>query len=256
MEKISVIVPCYNKLGLTEDFVRLMNTTVDGPIEFVMIDNHSLDGTAEYLKGLGDPFVYHLNSENIGMVRAFNQGADSTDSDMLVFMHNDVFLHLPEWPKVLRSLFSEMKDAGVVGLYGAKRIRRDGSFMGRSIEHAKAGGSSLREPCTEVAVLDGLFMAMTRTAYRAVGGFDEEYSVHFYDKDISMRAKKAGYRNYVLNIPFTHRGAGTRSSVNAAEDNRLRESMKLLFLQKWHGALPCDVRSLPERIGDLLRKYA
>ncbi len=237
------------------EFVRSMDQLHNDKIEFMMIDNHSDDGTAEYLMGLSSPFRCHVNDQNTGMVKAFNQGAFLTVSDILVFMHNDVFLHHGTWPDVLRQFFSENSDAGVVGLYGARCLRGDGSFMGRSIVHAKLEGGSLRQQQAAVAAVDGLFMAVRRTLFDSVDGFDEGFIMHFYDKDLSLKSHAAGYRNFVLNIPFVHRGAGTRSSVAAGDDTRIRGAMKRIFLEKWHNILPLDIRPPGERVIEWVRKY-
>ncbi len=255
MEGISVIIPCYNKLDLTKDFVNFMEQTKDAMIEFIMIDNNSTDGTANYLKGLAGQFRYHINPENIGMVQAFNQGASLGKFEILVFMHNDVFIHIPDWPMLLRKFFIKKSDIGIVGFYGAKHIRKDGSFMGRSIVHSKIEGGNLKRDDTDVAVVDGLFMAMHRDVYNKVGGFNTNYIMHYYDKDISLKAYINGYKNYIVNIPFTHKGAGTRSLVKAEKDLALRNNMKEIFLEQWKAHLPVDVRTSGERIMNWIKKY-
>ena len=255
MEGISVIIPCYNKLELTRNCINSLEQTSGDDVEFIIMDNGSTDNTADTLKTLRGRFRYRRNQENIGLVRAFNQGASEARYETIVFMHNDVIIHDRDWPDRIRNFLNSREDAGVAGLYGARKIRKDASFMGRGIVHSKLEGGNLLRDHIEVAVVDGLFMAMKKKIYEEIGMFDECYTVHYYDKDISLRSYVNGYRNYVLNIPFTHIGAGTRSSVKTETDNEVRDKMKGIFIEKWGAHLPLDVRTKGERIRDWIKRY-
>jgi len=255
MEGLSVIVPCYNKVELTRDCAGSLARTRRSNIEFIFVDNGSTDDTPRFLKTLTGKFRNCQNQENIGLIRAFNRGASLARYGILVFMHNDVIIHDRNWPDRIADFLKTRDDTGIVGLYGARKIRRDGSFTGRGIVHSKFDNGNLRHDYMEVAVVDGLFMAMKKKIFEKTGKFDEGYTMHYYDKDISLKAYINGYRNYVLNIPFTHIGAGTRSTVNAEADTMLRDKMKNIFIEKWKGCLPLDVRTKGERIKDWIKKY-
>ena len=255
MEGISVIIPCYNKLELTRNCVNSLNQITGADIEVIVIDSGSTDNTADFLKTLKEKFRYRLNQENIGLVRAFNQGASMGKYETLVFMHNDVIIHDNDWTDKIKNMLDCGGNIGIVGFYGARKIFKDGRFSGRSIVHSKFENGNLRHDCMEVAVVDGLFMAMKKKIYEQIGKFDEGYTMHYYDKDISLKAYINGYRNYVLNIPFTHIGAGTRSTVKAEADTMLRDKMKNIFIEKWKDCLPLDVRTKGERIKDWIKKY-
>ncbi len=255
MEGVSVIVPCFNKLDITKELVYSLQSIPFDKVEFVFIDNGSTDGTVEYLRQLKANFRCCLNRENLGLVKAFNQGATFAKYETVVFMHNDVIIHDSSWPERIIGFFNEHPEAGVVGLYGAKRIRKDGSYMGRGIVHAKLNEANLQKEYVEVAVIDGLFMALKKDVFEKIGGFDPDYVMHYYDKDISLRALTAGFKNYVINIPFTHKGGSTRSLIKIQKDNELRARMKEVFLKRWHRELPVDVRTIGERFVDWLRKY-
>jgi hypothetical protein len=85
-------------------------------------------------------------------------------------MHNEVFVFKENWGLKIRDFILETSNAGIAGFYGARGIRRDGSFMGRRIVHPKTNNGNLRGDYSEVAVVDGLFMAMRRDVYNHVGG--------------------------------------------------------------------------------------
>ncbi len=254
MEGISLIAPCFNRVEITMRFVASLQGA-EGLRECILIDDCSADSTPDYLATLAGPFSYFRNAENRGLAASFNKGAELARGDVLVFMHNDVIIHDPSWPKKIRAFVMGTEMAGVVGLYGAKRIRSDGSLMGRGIMHAKAGKGTLVSNRVEVAVVDGLFMALKREVFEKIGRFDEGFVMHYYDKDLSLRSLHACFHNYVVNIPFTHEGAGTRSSVARETDESLRERMQRRFIQTWRHSLPGDVRSWSERLADWTKKY-
>jgi len=252
---VSIIIPVFNKIEITTnciDHVREFNKKC--VYEIIVVDNGSTDKTEEVLSNDRD-IIYIRNKENLGISKAYNQTAGKAQYDILCFMHNDVFIQERNWISKIADFFVRHKEAGIVGLYGAKKIRRDGSFMGRGIVHAKSDGKSVMGGYEEVAVVDGLFMALSRYVYEKAGGFDAGYNIHYYDKDISLRTFQSGFKNYVIDIPFTHKGAGTRSAIGAGTDDVIREEMKALFLERWGRHLPADSRSIMQILRDLLKKH-
>lgn len=246
MEKVSIIIPVYNKIDITVrciEHIRRMNRKES--FELVIVDNGSTDETHDTLVRDSD-IVYIRNRENLGITRACNSAAATAHHGILCFMHNDVFVWHQDWVSRLAEFIMATRDAGVVGLYGAKVLRKDGSFRGRSIVHAKKEAPALRASFTKVAVVDGLLLAMSRPVLQRTEGFDEQFSIHYYDKDISMRAMDKGFSNYVLNLPFEHVSASTRKQVKG--ENAIREEARTRFVDHWQGKLPASATSLSEKL--------
>ena len=108
-----------------------------------------------------------------------------------------------------------------------------------------------------VDMLCGACLVIRRDVLERVGGFDEGYGFfHGYDRDLSFSVRELGLRCAVVNAPFVHRGGGTRTGedapVAAPEDLAQRQAALARFALKWRHRLPCDVRSLPERLRDWL----
>ncbi|RJQ19416.1 MAG: glycosyltransferase [Nitrospiraceae bacterium] len=192
------------------------------------------------------------NDENFGVAKALNIGARAAKYDVLCFMHNDVFVHEKNWSVKIGDFIVKTPNVGIAGLYGAKTLRRDGSFRGRTIVHAKKEGPSINRPFEKVAVVDGLLMAMKRPVLEKIGGFREEFGVHYYDKDISMRAAGNGFSNYVLNVPFEHTCGTTRNQLK--RDDAIRDGAQKRFIEIWKDALPANINTWREKIGRLLQK--
>jgi GT2 family glycosyltransferase len=254
---ISVVLVVHNHLALTRACLESLRGTAR-PFELCVVDNASRDETPAYFAAgaSGQPLRYHRNPENVGLIRALNQGARLASGARLCFLHNDTEQLDPRWLDRLDQAISA--GHGLVGLYGARRVRRDGRYAGRSIVHALVEGPTLRQPVTEVAAVDGVCLFVPRSLLEAVGGFDESYGFfHGYDRDLSFAVRAAGYRCAVVDAPFIHRGGGTRTGpdapVSAAADLRQRREALARFARKWRHALPADVRGVRERIADRLR---
>ena len=258
---ISVILPVYNQLALTRACLESLRGTSE-PFELCVVDNASTDGTEAFFRAWPLPFPrrYQRNADNVGLIRALNQGMQLAGGDVLCFLHNDTEMRDVRWLARLRGALEE-PGVGLAGLYGARRLRRDGRFVGRTIVHALDGTANLREERVEVAAVDGVCLTVRRAVLAAVGGFDEGYGFfHGYDRELSFAVREAGYRCVVVNTPFVHRGGGTRtaagSPVQAPEDLAQRRAALGRFATKWSHRLPADVRGGRERLTDWLTTRA
>jgi GT2 family glycosyltransferase len=292
MEGLSIIIPVFNKMETTLRCIQsICEENASALYEIVIVDNGSTDGTQAFFSGEDNPpsppfkkggwpeasfknmarqispplkkgdeggfsdnarITYIRNPENLGVSRALNTGSARAQYDILCFMHNDVIVHKKNWISSIREFITSHPDAGVVGLYGAKTVREDGSFRGKSIVHAKKDGPSMKKPFETVAVVDGMLMAMKKPVFERVDGFSDDFIVHFYDKDISLKAITGNYVNYVLNIPFEHVCAATRSDIS--DDDRIRDEAKDKFLGMWADSLPVNVTTWREKIKNIGRR--
>jgi GT2 family glycosyltransferase len=251
MEGISIVIPVHNRLEMTKrciEFILEMNR--DYTYEIIVIDNGSTDGTQKYFFNV-TTIIYHRNKSNLGISKALNQGAHLARNAILCFMHNDVLVHERDWIKKVSGFISKNERIGIAGFYGAKKIRKDGTFRGKTIIHSKKDSPVIKKEFEQVTVVDGLCMCIKRDIFENIGEFDEIFTFHFYDKDISMKCLKAGYKNYVLNIPFEHFCGLTRKVIKG--EDRVREEAKRVFINKWKGILPVDVSTIKERFSFLVK---
>jgi GT2 family glycosyltransferase len=252
MQGISIIIPVFNKLEITQQCIkqiREFNSTC--AFEIIVVDNGSTDSTPETLS-LDKDITYIRNQENLGISKAYNLGSSSAQYPVLCFMHNDVFVLEEKWILKMSDFILHTLDAGIVGLYGAKTLRKNGSFRGKTIVHSQRGSASMKRNYEKVAVVDGLLLAMSKLVFQRIRGFNDIFSVHFYDKDISMRSIKNELVNYVLCIPFEHLGTTTRKAIK--EDNRIRHEAQNTFIRTWEKFLPVDVSTWREKLSYIFQK--
>ena len=254
----SVVLVVHNQVALTRACVDSLHVG-RMPFELCVVDNASSDTTREYLQQLERiwPVRYRRNDDNVGLIRALNQGAELATGELLCFLHNDTEMRDPHWLDRLGAAVKSSTRIGLAGLYGVRRLRRDGRYVGRTIVHCLAGEENLRGPTVEVAAVDGVCLFLTRDVLHAVGGFDEGYGFfHGYDRDLSFSVRELGLRCAVVRAPFIHRGGGTRTAADAPttrqEDLTQRRAALARFSAKWRHRLPADVRALPERLRDWL----
>ncbi len=252
-----VLVVC-NRLELTRSCLDSLRTTRER-FDLCVVDNGSTDDTPDYFKRAPLPFPssYHRNDENLGLIRALNQGARLASGEFVCFLHNDTVMRDPAWLGALREAVEGRERIGLAGLYGARRLRRDGRYVGRTIVHCLEGAGNLSGAVIEVAAVDGVCLFLRRSLLDALGGFDEQYGFfHGYDRDLSFAVREAGWRCVVVNAPFVHHGGGTRTGPEAplaadADQAQRRQALRR-FAEKWQHRLPSDVRGRAERVRDWL----
>jgi O-antigen biosynthesis protein len=225
------------------------------PFELCVVDNGSTDGTEAYFRSfpLPYPLRYARNAANVGLISALNQGARLARGEVLCFLHNDTEMREPAWLERLEAALGDGRRIGLVGLYGARRVRRGGRYVGHTIVHCLEGGLGMTAPVVEVAAVDGVCLCLRRALLEEIGGFDEGYGFfHGYDRDLSFAVRERGLACAVVDTRFVHRGGGTRTGerapVAAAEDLEQRRQAMARFARKWRRRLPSDVRGLSERV--------
>ena len=257
--RVTLVVAVFNQLALTRACLDSLRRTTE-PFRLVVVDNGSTDDTPRFFERFEYPYPlrFERNPANQSVLAAYNRAWRLAETEFVCLLHNDTEMLEPDWLGRLLAPHDQL-DAGLTGLYGVKRVRRDGKYVGRTIVHSLADAPTVRPPWEEVAVVDGVCLLLRRDTLERVDGLDEGYGFHCYDKDLSLAVRETGRRCYVVSAPFHHRGGGTRArdfgERREAEraDLTARGAANARFAEKWRQRLPCDVRPLRERIADWIR---
>jgi GT2 family glycosyltransferase/glycosyltransferase involved in cell wall biosynthesis len=247
--KVSIVMPVFNKAELTLQCIQSLARTLSGDLSFeiIVVDNGSTDSTAEVLSGVAGDVQVLRNTENVGFGPACNQAAGVAEGDQLLFLNNDTIL-LPGW---LDPLLDEMARDPQLGAVQPRLVYPDGRL-------AAAGGlvfaggdawvygrghafpdapqfSSARAP----DYASGACLLVRRSAFCAVGGFDDRYAPAYYeDTDLSFSLSSKGYKIlYEPRSVVVHIEGGT-AGVDVSEGlKRHQVRNKKLFAEKWDAEL-------------------
>jgi GT2 family glycosyltransferase len=259
--RVTVAMVVHGGLAQTRACLDSLRATTE-PFVLAVIDNASPDDTPRFFREFAYPFPlrYHRNPGNDSVLAAYNQAWRLADTEYVCLVHNDTEMPEPTWLARLLAPHA-LPEAGLTGLYGARRVRRDGRYAGRSIVHSLADAPTVRAPYEEVAAVDGVCLCLRRALLEQVGGIDEGYGFfHGYDRDLSFAVRETGRRCLVVHAPFRHTGGATRTREfesrpeTVARDLELRRSTTARFAQKFAHRLPCDVRPLGTRLVEWLAR--
>jgi len=247
----------FNGLAHTRACLDSLRTTTE-PFRLVVTDNGSSDGTREFLERF--PYPYPLTSArsetNGNVIAALNRAWRLTDTEFVCLLHNDTEMVEPAWLSRLLAALEE-PDAGLAGLYGAKRLRASGRLVGRTVVHSLLPDPTVRAPWEDVAFVDAVCLCISRKLLDSIGGLDEGYGFyHGIDRDLSLAVVDRGLRCLIVHAPFWHHGGKTRTRGFDADpsleraDRERRDSALIRFVGKYRHRLPCDVRPPRERVRD------
>jgi GT2 family glycosyltransferase len=255
--RVTLVMSVFNQLPLTRACLASLGASTE-PFRLVVIDNGSTDGTREFFERFpySVPLVYDDYGVNTSVIASLNRAWRWVETEFLCLLHNDTEMVTPDWLARLLRPFAD-PTVGITGLFGAKRMRRSGNFMSRTVVHSLAEGPTVRAPWEEVAVVDCVCMCMPRALMEEVGGLDEAYGFyHGFDKDLSLAVRERGRRCLVVHAPFHHWGGGTRTTDFATRPEREKKDLTLRDVaiarlrEKWGHRLPVDVRPRPQRLRD------
>ena len=218
----------------------------DGVATVVVVDNDSRDGSGEALAA-SDPDAHWLpTGSNLGYGAAANRGVAQTIEPYVLVLNPDVLVE-PGAVKALASALERDQELGVAGPYveepdgarypSARRFPDLLTAAGHAFLGYVAPGNRFSR-AYKLADLDpdrpgdvdwvsGSCFLARRTAYEAVGGFDERYFMYAEDVDLCWRLWRAGWRvGYDPAGRVVHAGA---ASTNQAPYRMILEHHRSLW---------------------------
>lgn len=209
--KVTAVIVSYNT---RVDLLRCLDSlaAVGLPLEVVVVDNASADGSAEAVR-FGHPAVRLVeNLENVGFARASNQGLRMARAPYALLLNSDAVV-TAEAVGTLAGVLDARPEVAVVG---PRTLNADGtpqlSFgpdltpMNEWRQRRLVRGVRRRDPqalrLADTAsrtkhepdwVSGSCFLARVE-ALAGVGFFDEDYFLYEEDVDLCMRLRQAGWR--------------------------------------------------------------
>ncbi|MFF4724374.1 glycosyltransferase [Streptomyces mirabilis] len=190
-EPVSVLVPAYNEAKCIENTVRSLMAS-EHPVEVLVVDDGSSDGTARIVEDLLLPNVRVVRQHNAGKPAALNRGLANARHDIVVMMDGDTVFE----PATVRELVQPFADPSVGAVAGNAKVGNRDSLIGawQHIEYVM--GFNLDRRMYDILgcmpTIPGAVGAFRRSALERVGGMSDDTLAE--DTDITMALHRDGWR--------------------------------------------------------------
>ena len=229
---LSIVIVNWNTGNMLRECCQsIANSDMTGVLlyEVIVVDNASSDGSADGLVDFGLPLNLIVNEGNLGFGVACNQGAALATGELMLFVNPDVRLYPQTLAHTLGFMStSTFADVGICGVYledscGNYTTSYAGFPTALTIIGGALGFQSLKTielpsggVSFDVDQVIGAYFLIRSTLFRGLGGFDERFFVYFEEVDLSLRARKAGWRSVCLTeVRAFHFGGGSSRQVKA-----------------------------------------
>jgi GT2 family glycosyltransferase len=216
--QLSVIIVNYNVKYFTEQCLySVVKACKNIEAEIFVVDNHSTDGSYDYLSNKFANVHFIWNRKNTGFAKANNVALQKASGEYVLFLNPDTIVPEGCFEKCV-AFYRQQKNIGAMGI---RMIDGKGEFLRESkrgipsiaTSFFKLSGLAALFPRSRtfaryyignmpdnvnlpVPVLSGAFMMAERKIINSVQGFDETFFMYGEDIDLSYRIQKAGYNNY------------------------------------------------------------
>ncbi|MGW6209114.1 glycosyltransferase [Streptomyces sp. NPDC055089] len=188
---VSVLVPAYNESKCIANTVRSLIAS-DYPLEVIVIDDGSTDGTADLVDRMRLPGVRVVRQRNAGKPAALNNGIAHARYDIIVMMDGDTVFE----PSTVRELVQPFADPRVGAVAGNAKVGNRDSLIGawQHIEYVMGFNLDRRmyDMLGCMPTIPGAVGAFRRDALNRIGGMSEDTLAE--DTDVTMALHRDGWR--------------------------------------------------------------
>ncbi len=233
--KLTVIIVNYNVKFFVEQCLDSLERALDGiDSEVFVVDNHSSDGSIEYLKPRFPKVIFIESNHNLGFARANNMAIRQAEGQYVLLLNPDTFVGEQTIKQAIEFMDQHPKAGGA----GVKMFNTDGTKALESRRGLPTPLTSFYKMCglcskfpesrrfgkyymgylswdkpEGIDIISGAFCLMRKEALDKAGHLDEDFFMYGEDIDLSYRLLKAGYDNWYLPLPILHyKGESTHKS--------------------------------------------
>jgi GT2 family glycosyltransferase len=233
--KCDIVIPVWNQLELTKSCVdSVVKYTEDVDYRLVIIDNASGGETKDYLEGLKsaikDRVLLIRNQNNLGFVRAVNQGMRLSQAPYVCLLNNDTLV-TAGWLSEMIKVAASSPRIGLVNPssnnLGQRPLKNEAINTFASRLKTDSG------KYIELGAAIGFCMFIKKEVIDKIGVFDEIYGMGlFEDTDYSRRAVKEGYICARAVAAYVWHKEGTSFGRSGAFDENF-ERNRQIFEFRW-----------------------
>lgn len=197
---------------------------------------------------IGDGILYEIiqiwNPNVMSITKAYNLGAQKSQYNNLLFIHEDVLFHTQAWGEKLIAHLNK-ENVGIIGISGSSYVPTAPSSWTVSKEYQQTNilertkenpiprhTHTMHNTMNQVYGVDGVFLALKKENYLTYNFNEELKGFHGYDLDISLRVSKTLQNYTVDNILIEHFSTGKLDKIWFDTNIIIREKLGSSFHKK------------------------
>ncbi|MCR5776674.1 MAG: glycosyltransferase family 2 protein [Lachnospiraceae bacterium] len=220
MAEITVIIPNYKGLDVIRDCMDSLMQQTYSDFDTIVVDNHSLDGSAEIVEQEYTWAKLIKLADNFGFSRAVNEGLKACKTPYVILLNNDTRSD----KDFVRALYEAIEEDKNIFSVSSKMLQMDNpsridgagdyySAWGWAFARGKDKSSSRYNEKADVFSACAGAAIYRRSILDEIGWFDEFHFAYLEDVDVGYRARIMGYRNvYEPAAVVYHKGSGATGS--------------------------------------------
>lgn len=168
--RVCVVTAAHNVADFIGETLASVIGQTMGDIEIIVVDDGSLDRTAEIAAALPDPRIRVISTPNRGVSAARNRGLAECRAPYVLFLDGDDLLTPDALERMAAKLDENPRSVAAVALL--RKIDMAGRPLGSPDPARLPRGDVLRQLVGRNFIVNGGAICMRTDAARAVGGFD------------------------------------------------------------------------------------
>ena len=248
---VRIIIPTRDRARLLKDCIDSVLAKTDYPQDLygiTIVNNDSMEAaTQTYFESLRELSAVSIVSSGgtFNFAKVCNDGAANSNADILVFLNNDMTVIKRDWLQQLVS-FASKPEFGVVGaqlLYPDGGVQHGGVVLGVRIvgAHRLVGITEEQAACIDVTremvAVTGACLALRRSLFEEIGGFDPVLAVAFNDTKLCIAATEAGYRNIYIAEPLLYHHESISRGHDISREKRHRNHREAIYVRERYADL-------------------
>ena len=216
--KITIVTVCLNQADTIEAAMRSVLDEQPGPVEYIVIDGGSTDGTAEIIERYRSRLAHFVSEPDRGQADALNKGFTQATGDVVGWLNADDLL-MPGALELVRGLFS--RDECDV-LCGTCRYEYpDGAVRVQDVTEHELSYLAVYDPIHQPSCF------WRRNWHERVGGLDAGLEFGM-DWDLWLKLTRAGARFKTIDkVLSVYRVTGA-NKTSVGGERRNREMYRIL----------------------------
>jgi GT2 family glycosyltransferase len=288
MSKLSVIIVNYDTCGLVVDCLRsIYQYSLHIPLEVIVVDNASMDNSAEMIRREFPNVTLLINQVNIGFAAANNQGIRTSTGDYILLLNSDTIIREGSIDQLIYFLANNPE----ISVVAPKLLNEDESFQRSFFQFPNAakvflhilefdqmvslifqspyfkqlisrfpslahyGQSFDQTKARQVPYVIFACIMLRREVFQFVGLLDDTIFFYHEDCEFGYRLYKAGKKIYwVPSSQVVHLGGGSSRSVSMMALQNYYRSLLYVF-RKHEPLIHCRILQGAILSGFLIRAF-